>query len=195
NEAYVKQLAEEHKVSVTDKELNDEIALLRSQNRLGGSDQVFEDVLREFWGWSMDDFKRELKSQMLAQKVVSVLDTGTHDRAKAVLTQLQNGSDFAAVAKQYSDDASTKANGGDYGFAINKTNRDLYPQVVDALFKLQANQTSGIVETPIGLEIVKDREIEGNTVRASHILLQFKPASTYINPLHDKEKPRLFVRT
>jgi len=193
NEAYVKQLADEHHVTVSDKELNDEIALLRSQNRLGGSNQVFSDVLREFWGWSMDDFKRELKSQMLAQKVVSVMDTGTHDRAQAVLTQLQNGSDFAEVAKQYSDDPNTKAGGGDYGFAIDKTNRDLAPQVVDALFKLQANQTSGIVETPLGLEIVKVREVDGSTVRASHILLQFKPASTYVDPLHKTEKPKLFV--
>ena len=193
NEAYIKQLADNQHVTVSDKELNDEIALLRSQNRLGGSDQVFEDVLREFWGWSMDDFKRELKSQMLAQKVVSVMDKGTHDRARLVLAQVQDGADFAAVAEQNSDDIGTKANGGDYGFAIDKTNRDLPPQVVDALFKLQANQTSGIVETPFGLEIVKVREIDGNTVRASHILLQFKPTSTYINPLRGTEKPRQFV--
>jgi hypothetical protein len=193
NEAYVKQLAEDHKVTVNDKELNDEITLLRSQNRLGGSDQVFEDVLREFWGWSMDDFKRELKTQMLAQKVVSIMDTETHARAQNVLTQLQNGSDFVAVAKQYSDDVSTKGNGGDYGFAIDKTNRDLPPQVIDALFKLNAGQISGMIETPFGIEIVKVREVEGNTVRASHILLQFKPTSTYIDPLKNKEKAKQFI--
>jgi hypothetical protein len=193
NDAYIKQLANEHKVTVGDKELNDEIALLRSQNRLGGSDQVFEDVLREFWGWSMDDFKRELKSQMLAQKVVSVMDKGTHDRARVVLAQIQDGADFAVVAKQNSDDESTKASGGDYGFAIDKTNRDLPPQVVDALFKLNANQVSGLVETPFGLEIVKVREVGGNTVRASHILVKFKPTSTYVDPLRKAEKPRQFV--
>jgi parvulin-like peptidyl-prolyl isomerase len=193
NEAYVKQLAEDHKVTVSEKELNDEITLLRSQNRLGGSDQVFEDVLREFWGWSMDDFKRELKTQMLAQKVVSIMDKETHTRAQNVLTQLQNGSDFAAVAKQYSDDVSTKGNGGDYGFAIDKTNRDLPPQVIDALLKLNAGQISGMIETPFGIEIVKAREVEGNTVRASHILLQFKPTSTYIDPLKNKEKAKQFI--
>jgi peptidyl-prolyl cis-trans isomerase D len=170
------------------------VGLLRSQNRLGGSDQVFEDVLREFWGWSMDDFRRELRSQMLAQKVVSVLDEGTHERAGSVLAQIQQGADFATVAKQNSDDEVTKANGGDYGFAINKTNRDLSPQVVDELFKLKAGQTSGIVETPFGLEILQVRELDGNTVRASHILLQFKPTKTYIDPLRGSEKPRLFIR-
>jgi parvulin-like peptidyl-prolyl isomerase len=193
DQAYVKELAETHKVSVSDKELNDEIALLRSQNRLGSSDEVFQDVLHEFWGWSLDDFKRELKSQMLAQKVVSTMDTNTHKRAQDVLTALANGGDFAQVAKQYSDDPSTKDAGGDYGIAIGLGNRDLSPQVVDTLFKLQANQISGVVETPQGLEILKVREADGSTVRASHIFLQFKNISTYLDPIKKKEKPHNFI--
>lgn len=195
DQAYVKQLAEQHKVSVSDKELNDEIALLRSQNRLGSSNEVFEDVLREFWGWSLDDFKRELRAQMLAQKVISTLDTGTHQRAQDALNQLAAGGDFAALAKQYSEDASTKDNGGDYGVAIDKNNRDLSPQVVDALFKLQASQHSGVIETPAGLEIVKAREVDGSAVRASHIFFQFKSADAYLDPLRHNEKAKYFIST
>lgn len=193
DEAYIKQLAAEHDVSVTDKQLNEEINLLRVQNRLGSSDEVFEDVLREFWGWSRSDFKRELRSQMLAQKVVSAMDTDTHDRAQKVLAALRNGNDFAATAKDNSDDMSTKANGGDYGFAIDKNNRDLSPQVVDVLFKLQPGQYSDIIETPLGLEIVKVREVDGSTLRASHIFLQFKSQSVYLNPIKDKHKPKYFI--
>ncbi|MET0779686.1 MAG: peptidylprolyl isomerase [Candidatus Saccharimonadales bacterium] len=194
DQAYVKQLADQHKVSVSDKELKDEVALLRNQNRLGGSDEVFQDVLHEFWGWSLDDFNRELKSQILAQKVVSTMDVATHARAQNVLTQLTNGGDFAAIAKATSDDLSTKDAGGDYGVAIDKNNRDLSPQVVDALFKLtQVGQFSGIIETPQGLEIVKVREVDGSTVRASHIFFQFKNINTYVDPIKQKEKPRNFI--
>ncbi|HUC90323.1 MAG TPA: peptidylprolyl isomerase [Patescibacteria group bacterium] len=192
DQAYIKQLAQENHISVTDKELEDEITLLRNQNRLGSSNQVFADVLNQFWGWSLDDFKRELKSQMLTQKVVSKLDTKTHTRAQNVLTQLNNGGDFATLAKQNSDDLSTKDNGGDYGFAIDKNNRDLSPQVIDALFKLQPGQYSGILESSQGLEIVKVREKDGDTVRASHIFFQFNSADQYVNPLKSKEKTRIF---
>jgi hypothetical protein len=192
-DAYVKQLATKHKVTVSDNELNQEVALLRDQNRLGSSDEVFADVLREFWGWSIDDFERELKSQMLAQKVVSTLDTATHERAQAALKQLQSGGDFAALAKQYSDDTATKDNGGDYGFAIDKNNRDLPPQIVDALFKMQAGQVSGIVETPLGLEILRVRESNGNTIRASHIVFRFKGIDAYVTPLREKDRPSLFI--
>ena len=193
DDAYIKQLADQNKITVSDKELNDEIQLLRGQNRLGSSDAVFEDVLREFWGWSIDDFKRELKAQLLAQKVVSALDAGAHDRAKVVLTRVTNGEDFGALAKIYSEDPSTKDSGGDYGAAITKSNRDLSPQVVDALFKLQAGQASAIVETPLGLEILKVREIDGDSVRASHIFIKFNDAKTYIDPLKNKEKPHTYI--
>ncbi len=192
NQAYVKQLAKQNKVSVSDQELNNQIILLRNQNRLGSSNEVFEDVLQEFWGWSVADFKRELKSQMLAQKVVSKLDTYAHQRAGNILAEINKGADFADMAKQFSYDTATKTNGGDYGFAIDKTNRDLSPQVVDALFKLKAGQVSGLIETPSGIEIVKVREIDGNTVRASHILTEYKSINDYIEPLKAKQKPRIF---
>ena len=193
NEAYIKQLAAQHHVSVSSQEVNNEVVLLRSQNRLGGNDAVFEDVLKEFWGWSLDDFKRELKTQLLNQKVVSTLDVSTHDRAKNVLTQLANGGDFASLAKQFSNDRATAANGGDYGFAITKDNRDLSPQVVDALFKLGAGQTSGVVETPGGLEIIRVTEVDGASIRAAHIFFQFQDINTYLGPLQHAHKQKQFI--
>jgi foldase protein PrsA len=193
DEAYVKQVADQHHISVSDQELNDEIQLVRSQNRLGSNNQVFEDVLKEFWGWSVNDFKRELQQQMLAQKVVSTLDTGTHQRAEQVYQQVKSGADFATLAKQFSDDASTKDNGGDYGFAISQSDRDLPPQVIDALFRLQPGQTSGIINTGAGLEILQLKDSSGGKVHAAHILFTFKPISTYIDPLKQKDKPHLYI--
>ncbi len=193
NDAYIKQLAKEHHITVSDQEVRTQVELLRSQNRLGSSDAVFQDVLKEFWGWSVSDFERELKGQILAQKVVSALDTSAHTRAQEILTALQAGDDFARLAKAYSDDPSTRDTAGDYSIAIDKSNRDLAPQVVDTLFRMTAGQTSGIVETPIGLEILRLREVEGNRVRASHIFFAFKPVSTYVDPIKAKEKPRQYI--
>lgn len=193
NDAYVKQLAKKNDVSVSRADVNEQIALLRSQNRLGGSDQVFEDVLKEFWGWSVDDFRRELSKQILAQKVVSKLDTEAHARANTYETQLQGGTDFAELAKQSSDDQASKASGGEYGFTIEKSNRDINPKVLDELFKLQPGQTSGVIETPTGLEIVKVIENNSGKIRAAHIVVNFKPISTYVDPLKNDKKPHKFI--
>lgn len=193
NHAYVKRLAKQHDISVTNQELEDAIRLVREQNRLGSNDQVFEDVLKEFWGWSVSDFKRELKQQMLAQKVVSTLDTETHEQAKQVYERLQKGEDFTVLAKEFSDDTATRDNGGDYGIAISQSDRDLPAQIIDGLFRLKAGETSQVINTGAGLEIIRLKEVDGNKVRAAHITFAFKPIDEYINPLKDKEKPRLFI--
>ncbi|MBI1856823.1 peptidylprolyl isomerase [Candidatus Saccharibacteria bacterium] len=193
NDAYVKQLASKYKVSVSNKEINYQIDIVRDQNRLGSSDKVFEDVLKDYWGWSVDDFKRSLRQQLLAQKVVAVLDTTTRTKAETALNELKSGVDFVAVAKKYSDDEATKANGGDLGFLIDKTNHDLPAQTTGALFKLQPGQYSDIVNIGYALVIVKNNEFSGDKVRGSHILFTFKDINSYINDLKDKQKARTYI--
>lgn len=192
-DAYVKQLAAKYHVSVSGQEVNNEVTLLRQQNRLGSSDQEFADVLKEFWGWSVDDFKRELKSQLLAQKVVAKLDTGTYARANSTLQQLQRGANFAKLAKKVSDDTTTKSAGGEYGFAISQTDQSLPPQVINELFELKAGQTSGIINTGYTLEIIKVLSVSNGKVRAAHIAFNFKSINSYVAPLEAKNKPHFFI--
>lgn len=191
--AYVQRLAATNDLSVSGSDIDSAVALVRSQNRLGSSDQVFANVLNEFWGWSVDDFRRELGQELLAQKVVDKLDTNTHNRANQALSQLQHGAVFADVAKSVSDDVTTRANGGDYGIAVSKSNTDIAPQVVAELFQLKQGQYSDIINTGYSLEIVEVTSVQGGTVHASHIAFNFQPVSTYTAPLQNRQKPRMLV--
>lgn len=193
NDAYVKKLAQANHVSVSNGEVNDEVNLLKRQNRLGSSDQMFATVLQEFWGWSENDFRRELKQQLLAQKVVAKLDTATTDRANQALKQLQGGADFAKLAAKVSDDVGTRKNGGAYPGAIDAADRDVPPQITDALAKLQPGQISGIINTGYNLEIVKLLDKKGGKLHAAHIQFNFKDIATYIQPLKDKHKPHTYI--
>jgi hypothetical protein len=194
NDSLVKQLAATNKVSVSEQELNDQITLVRNQNRLGANEKGFEDVLKDNFGWSVNDFKRELKQQMLAQKVVAVLDTATSSRANAALTEVKAGADFASLATKYTDDAAGKANGGDYGFAVDKANRDVPAQVTDVLFKLKPGQSSDIINTGFSLEIVKNIELQGDKIHAAHIVFNLKDINSFLNDLRDKQKPRAYIK-
>lgn len=187
--AYVQRLAANNHISVSEHDIDTAVALVREQNRLGANDQVFQSVLSEFWGWSVADFRRELRQELLAQKVADQLDTATHGRANQALAQLNHGADFAAIAKKVSDDKATRPNGGDYGTLIDRSNSDLAPQVVDELFKLKLGQYSGIINTGYSLEIVKVTAVQGSKVRASHILFNFQPITVYVTPLEAKLKP------
>jgi len=193
NDAYVKQLAEENDVSVNGTEVEDAVRLLRDQNRLGGSDQEFADVLKEFWGWKVDDFRRELRQQLLAQQVVAKLDTGAADKLRTAQVQLKQGTDFAAVAKQFSDDVPTKESGGEYAYLIDRSNRDVAPQVVDTLLRMQPGQVSEIIDTGYTLEIVKVISTDNGKIRAAHISSAYKPIGDYIKPVQDKKPPKRFI--
>lgn len=193
NDAYIKQLARANKVTVSEKEVNDEIAVVRQQNRLGDSSKVFEDVLKEYWGWSIDDFKRSLGQQLLAEKLLPALDPATVQKASAALQELKGGADFAATAKKYSDDPSKDA-GGDFGILIDKTNRDIPAQTVAALLKLQPGKYSDVVNTGYALEIVKTTEVQGDKVKGAHIVFNFKDINVFLNDQKDKQKARQFIK-
>lgn len=193
NNSYIKMLASQNGISVSSKEVNDRIAEVRAQNRLGSNNKVFADVLRDYWGWSINDFKRSLKDQILAEKVRAKLDTATNVRAQQALGELKNGSSFADVAKKYSNDPSAKDNGGDYGLAITKDNPNIPPQVTEELFKLKAGQVSGVIDAGSTLEIVKVTQVNNNSVNAQHISFSLKDVQLYINELKAKAPTKTYV--
>ena len=194
DDAYIKQLAAEKKVSVSDKEVDNEIQIVRSQNRLGGSTKVFEDVLKEYYGWTINDFRRSLKQQLLAQKLLPVLDPETVTRANQAKAELNAGADFAAVAKKYSDDAASKDTGGEFGFPIDQSNRDIDAQVTNELYKLKPGQVSGVINSGYALEIVKNIEPQGDKIRGAHIVFNFKNINMYLNDLKDQKKATLYIK-
>jgi hypothetical protein len=200
DDAYIKQLAGQYHVSVSDKEINARLAEVRSQNRLGGNNKVFADVLRDYWGWSINDFKRSLKQEILEEKVAAKLDNADSQKAAAVLAQAQAGADFGELAKQHSSDPTAKQNGGDYGFAITKTNPNVPPEVIQALFQLKPGQLSDLILAspvlagqPPSLQIVKLTEVNGDSVTAQHIVINLKDPSVYVKDLKSKKPPHSYV--
>lgn len=192
--AYVKEVAEEKGIEVTNREVQDQVALVRSQNRLGSSDRVFKDVLNEFWGWSVADFERALRQQLLQQKVASTLDEDSKKRANDALAQVKGGADFAALATAQSEDPVTKANGGQYPEPITKSNNAIPPKLTAALFSLKEGEVSGVVDTGYTREIVKAIKVGDNTVTASHIQFNVKDIDNYINPVAKENPPMRFIK-
>ena len=191
--AYIKQLAAQHHVSVSNQEVDNEITLVRNQDQLGSNEKVFESVLSEFWGWSLSDFKRELKQQLLAQKVVGTLDTATQARAQNALKQIEQGADFATIAAEYSDDTATKAHGGQFSAPISRTDASIPPQTLHELLTLKPGQYSTVINIGYALEIDKVISVQGDQITAAHILFNFKSVDSYLAPLKAKEKPQLFI--
>ncbi|WP_263079451.1 SurA N-terminal domain-containing protein [Endozoicomonas sp. Mp262] len=73
-------------------------------------------------------------------------------RAKDIRRQLEQGKDFAAIAKKYSDDAVTASKGGDMGIVESGFFGDAFD---DAVAELKVGDVSQPVETDYGMQILK----------------------------------------
>lgn len=73
-------------------------------------------------------------------------------RAEAVLKKAQAGTDFQALAKQYSDDPGSGPRGGDLG---SFTRAQMVKPFADAAFSLQPGQLSEVVETEFGFHVIR----------------------------------------
>lgn len=192
-----KQAADERGVFVTNKDVEDQIDLARSQNRLGGSDKVFEDVLRDYWGWTINDYKRSLRGELLEQKLAAKVDEESAKRAADIASQLHSGADFKTLAASASADDQTKQAGGELGL-IDKSDRDMSPQSIDALFKL----APGAVSEPIliayrggfAYEIVKNIEAQGSKIKAAHVVILIKDFNEFLNDYKAGHPVKQYVR-
>jgi parvulin-like peptidyl-prolyl isomerase len=74
-------------------------------------------------------------------------------KAEEVVARLRKGDDFSKLAKEFSQDTETSANGGELGWiSPGRTNSEDFEK---ALFALKAGGTGDIVETPFGLHIIR----------------------------------------
>jgi parvulin-like peptidyl-prolyl isomerase len=82
------------------------------------------------------------------------------DKIEFVQEQLEKGAEFGDMAREFSDDTSNSADGGDLGFI---TRGQMVEEFEDVAFALEINEVSSIVETEFGYHLIKvfDREEEG----------------------------------
>lgn len=82
-------------------------------------------------------------------------DAAAKAKAQSILDQLHHGADFAKLAKQYSDDPGSKAQGGELGWIKPGATVPPFDKVA---FAQQPGQISGLVRTKFGYHIIQTEE-------------------------------------
>jgi peptidyl-prolyl cis-trans isomerase SurA len=81
----------------------------------------------------------------------------------------EKGEDFAELAKKYSEDPGSGAQGGDLGFQKRGT---FVPEFEATAYNMEPNQISPIIETDFGFHIIQLLERRGNLIHCRHILIK-----------------------
>jgi peptidyl-prolyl cis-trans isomerase C len=111
-------------------------------------------------------------------------------RAEQVLQDVKAGKDFAALAKEHSQDPGSAAQGGDLGYF---TAGQMVGPFNDAAFSLKPGTTSELVETDFGFHIIRviDKQA-GRTVPLDEVRTQVEE---YLHDQNRKEQTEAFVNS
>ena len=138
--------------------IRDQLLYQYLYDKVAPESEVTTAEVQAYYEKSKAQFQSTAQSQ-LSHILISVTSTATADeaaKAKAtaedVLKQLLSGGDFAALAKKYSGDPGSAANGGDLGMSSTE---NYVPEFKAAADKLKKGQMSGLVKTDYGYHIIK----------------------------------------
>ena len=111
-------------------------------------------------------------------------------KAEAILKDLKAGKDFAAAAKESSQDPGSAPNGGDLGFFEPG---QMVPPFEQAAFALKPGDMSELVESPFGFHIIKVAEKQAARVVP---LEEAKPKiDQYLSAQNRQTQTQAFVST
>lgn len=111
----------------------------------------------------------EIGQIMLHPQLTKVEKQRFYDKLDAIRLRVKSGEDFGFLAKTYSEDPGSAADGGDLGF-FDRT--AMAKEFTAWAFKLKAGEISPVFETEFGYHILQVVERRGEQVHARHILIR-----------------------
>jgi len=121
--------------------------------------EVTEDGLRQYY----DEVAPERYATPERRQARHILiESGSDDaaalaEAEKLAAEARAGADFAALAREHSDDPGSKEQGGDLGWA---TRESFVAPFADALFGMQVGEIAGPVKTQFGYHVIKLEAVE-----------------------------------
>lgn len=129
------------------KQLGNQLLLAKLQKEILDTASVTDEEIEKYYNENIDNMKQ------VEQIKTSHILLENEETARQVLDKINNGADFAEMAKEYSVDNSAK-NGGNLGY-IKKGDENWDQDFTKAAFALDVNEVSDVVKTQFGYHIIK----------------------------------------
>jgi len=139
------------------------------RREIEGKVKITDDEIETYYKGHKEEFtnSESVKARHILLKVPEGADEKAwkeaESKAKDIKKKLENGEDFAELAKKYSDDPGSKNKGGDLGFF---TKGRMVPEFESAAFSLKPGEMSGPVKTDFGYHIIEVKEKKAASTKA-----------------------------
>lgn len=133
--------------------------------------------VRDYFDQKVSSVSRPATISFDRLRVIAKPTKEAEDSAKALaekaLAEARGPTDFAVVARRYSDDPGTRDNGGDLGW-IRRS--EVVPAFAEAAWSAPLGRAVGPIQTPFGFHVIKVENVRGGERKVRHILI--RPAIT-----------------
>ena len=155
---------------------------------------VTADQVSDFYAKNPSEFQQaeRVRASHILIRVAEGGDAAAKEQARTkaaeVLKELKAGRDFAALAKEHSQDPGSAPSGGELG-AFERG--QMVGPFEEAAFSLPAGQTSELVETQFGFHII--RVVEKQTARAIPLEEVRKQVEQYLQGQNKERETQTFI--
>lgn len=189
-DAYANKRAKELNITITDVELESFLKQQRQSSDGEQSQQTYDAVVLDYYGWSADEYRSATKSKLLRQKVAYAMDTSAQKLSDSVAQQIKvPTSSFQAVVEAINVDDMENVSYGASGF-VPKTNQDGGLAVASS--KLEKGSISSVIKSTTGDGYYFVRLLDSNDTQVSYEYIQI-PLTAFVKALAKVEKDKKVV--
>ncbi|WP_227006341.1 peptidylprolyl isomerase [Rufibacter latericius] len=162
--------------------LKEQLTVQKMEREIAGKMKVTPKEVQQYFNRIPKDSLPYFSTEVEVGQIVKIAQIGTAQKQAAreqleeIRKRILAGEDFAALARQYSQDPGSGAAGGELGFFKK---RELVPEYEAAALKLQPGETSPVIESMFGFHIIQLLERRGEEFNTRHILI--KPATAQVD--------------
>lgn len=136
---------------------------------------ITEAEITEFFNANRSQFGRNLGGVTFRQIVIplqasAAAKLAARAKADSLRSAIEAGASFDSVAKKYSDDPSSRENGGDLGWW--RRGGGLVPEFERWIFALPAGAMSPVFETQYGYHVARVDRVAPGEVKSRHFLIR-----------------------
>ena len=169
-------------------DIRNQLVVQQMQSTITEGIEVTPAEVRRFFNDIPRDSLPFYSSEVSVGQIVKLptVSKGQKEAARKKLADIRerivNGEDFGELAKEFSDDPGSGAQGGELGFVERG---QFVPEFEAAALKMQPGELSQPIESQFGFHLIQLIERRGNRYNSRHILI--KPNSSALDVEYAKE--------